>query len=127
MITLDKYDSQIVLLAKGHFKHKNTEERDNLLKNIITHRNLMELKYISDESVFYALLQILEKLGLRDNLFHSYNFSRLLFGVHFLTRNSVMERWIDFCMGELSCLQVRDGDTILVQLEPLDLTSIIPL
>lgn len=124
MIKLDKYDSHIVLLAKGHFNDNRTGERERILKILIGHRNMLRIEDVSDESIFYALLGIIKKLELRENLFR--NLHKILFQ-DFFSRDTVLGRWIDFCMGEFSLLPIKDKDgTVLVELEPLDKSLIKP-
>ena len=124
MIIFDKYDSQIILLAKGHFGFKNVQERDKLLKILIAHRNLLEVKYVNEESIYYALTQILDKCNLKEQLFGK--MCRILFGVKLLDRETPFERFTDACIGLLSCLQIKDRENTLVQLEPLDLSLVKP-
>jgi hypothetical protein len=123
MITLDKYTSQFVRYAKGHFDVSvpvNTDMVEHI-REICSWRSEVEGKYITNEDIVIVLLEVMKECNLTDKM-TQYSFYSKLMGFDLYTRGyNDIKRFVMTIMSELVELQVRNKDEVLVEIAPKDI------
>jgi len=129
---LDKYDSQIMLLSKGHFSEElNDFDNPTIdgLRTLWAWRCDIPLKYVELRNILGHLIRLLEKVNLLSSnevidIISNGCFDNMLWRIGIQDKDIPMiEKLVRSCMGTLSTLQVMESVEIDGERVSADLIS----